>query len=112
MSLTACEQRWGFLHARDAASAFRLTLTRRDAGGLYNLGSFDAPPLEQTVSAIRDLVNPSAELGFGEIPYRPDQVMVLQADMHRLQSLGWKQEVDIHEGLSQTVAWFNARKRH
>ncbi len=112
MALTACEQRWGFLHARDAASAFRLALTRRQASGLYNLGSSDAPPLQQTVSAIRDLVNPFAELGFGEVPYRPDQVMVLQADMRRLQSLGWKQEVEIHEGLSETVAWFNASKRH
>ena len=112
MSLTQSEQRWGFLHARDAASAFRLAITREDAEGVFNLGSYEAPPLRETVTALRDLVNPNADLGFGDIPYRPDQVMILQADISRLEALGWRPQIGLQEGLSETVTWYNAHQRN
>jgi UDP-glucose 4-epimerase len=112
MSLTQCEQRWGFLHARDAASAFRLAITRGDAEGVFNLGSSEAPPLRKTVTALRDLVNPNANLGFGDIPYRPDQVMILQADISRLEALGWRPQIGLAQGLSETVTWYNAHQRN
>lgn len=110
MALTACEQRWGFLHARDAAAAFRLAVTNADASGIYNVGSPEAPPLRETVTRLRDLVNPGAALGFGELAYRPDQVMVLAADVSRMLALGWKPEVPLDEGLRETVNWHDATK--
>jgi nucleoside-diphosphate-sugar epimerase len=105
MALTACEQRWGFLHARDAASAFRLAATHADARGIFNVGSPEAPPLRETVTRLRDLVAPGAALGFGELAYRPDQVMVLAADVSRMLALGWKPELSLDEGLRETVNW-------
>ncbi|WP_027576391.1 NAD(P)-dependent oxidoreductase [Bradyrhizobium sp. WSM1743] len=105
MALTACEQRWGFLHARDAAAAFRLASTQVDARGVFNVGSPEAPPLRETVTRLRDLVDPGAVLGFGELAYRPDQVMILAADVSRMLALGWKPEVPLDEGLRETVNW-------
>jgi UDP-glucose 4-epimerase len=105
MALTACEQRWGFLHARDAAAAFRLATTRPDASGIFNVGSPDAPPLRETVTKLRDLVDPGATLGFGELAYRPDQVMILAANVSRMTALGWKPEVSLDDGLRETVNW-------
>lgn len=110
MALTACEQRWGFLHARDAASAFRLAITHEAASGIFNVGSADAPPLRETVTRLRDLIDPGAALGFGELAYRPDQVMVLAADVSRMLALGWKPEVPLDEGLRETVDWHDATK--
>lgn len=110
MALTACEQRWGFLHARDAAAAFRLATTHAGANGIFNVGSPEAPPLHETVTLLRDLVDPAAALGFGELAYRPDQVMVLAADVSRMLALGWKPEVPLDEGLRETVSWHDATK--
>lgn len=110
MALTACEQRWGFLHARDAASAFRLAITLDSARGIFNVGSPDAPPLRETVTRLRDLVDPGAALGFGELAYRPDQVMMLAADVSRMLALGWKPEVALDDGLRETVSWHDATK--
>jgi nucleoside-diphosphate-sugar epimerase len=110
MALTACEQRWGFLHARDAAAAFRLAITHDAARGIFNVGSPDAPPLRETVMRLRDLVDPGASLGFGELAYRPDQVMILAADVSRMLALGWKAEVPLDEGLCETVDWHDATK--
>jgi nucleoside-diphosphate-sugar epimerase len=106
MSLTACQQQWGFLHARDAASAFRIVLTHPDASGFFNVGHPDAPVLRDTLTFLRDLVNPDAVLGFGEIDYRSDQVMILQADTKHLADLGWQPQVNLDEGLRETVAWY------
>jgi nucleoside-diphosphate-sugar epimerase len=110
MALTACEQRWGFLHARDAAAAFRLAITHDAANGIFNVGSPEAPPLRETVMRLRDLVDPAAALGFGELAYRPDQVMILAADVSRMLALGWKPEVPLDEGLRETVDWHDATK--
>lgn len=110
MSLTKAEQLWGFLNVRDAASGLRTVIESSGASGTYNLGSPDAPPLRETVMAIRDLVDPAGELGFGDIPYRPDQVMVLKADVTRLQSLGWRPRIALQAGLQEMVSWYDANE--
>jgi nucleoside-diphosphate-sugar epimerase len=106
MSLTGCGQRWGFLHAADAAAAFRVVIEDQRAAGIFNLGSPDAPVLRDTVTLLRDLVDSTAELGFGDLPYRPDQVMHLQADVTGLTALGWRPQVVLADGLRETVAWY------
>jgi nucleoside-diphosphate-sugar epimerase len=110
MALTACEQRWGFLHARDAAAGVRLVLESPAAQGIYNLGSPDAPQLRETVRRLHALIG-TGELGLGEVPYRPDQVMVLAADMTRLEALGWRPVVGLDEGLRETLAWHEAAQQ-
>ena len=110
MSLTMAEQLWGFLHARDAATGFRTVIESESATGVFNLGSPEAPPLRDTIIQIRDLVDPAGELGFGDIPYRPDQVMVLKADVTRLQSLGWQAGIGLPAGLQETVSFYAATK--
>lgn len=108
MSLTGCEQLWGFLYATDAAAAFRTVAEHRTASGVYNVGSPDAPLLRDTVTMLRDLVDPAAELGFGDVPYRPDQVMILRANVDRLLALGWMPRVPLWLGLRNTVEWYDA----
>jgi nucleoside-diphosphate-sugar epimerase len=104
MALTGGEQRWGFLHVTDAAAAFRAVLLNQAGEGVFNVGSPDAPRLRDTLSLLRDMVDPAAELGFGDVPYRPDQVMLLQADVQRLSQLGWRPTVTLEEGLRALVA--------
>ena len=80
------------------------------ASGAFNRRKSDASLLHDTILAIRDLVDPAGELGFGEIPYRPDQVMVLKADVTRLQSLGWQPRIALEAGLREMVGWYHARE--
>lgn len=107
-ALTAGEQRWDFLHARDCARALRLALENDRAQGIYNLGSGSARPLRETIAFIRDRIDPSLPLGFGEVPYRSDQVMHLEADIAPLTSdLGWSPQIGLEAGLSETVEWYH-----
>jgi nucleoside-diphosphate-sugar epimerase len=60
---------------------------------------------------IRDVIDPSLPLGFGEIPYRLDQVMHLAADITALSSLsGWSPAVSLKSGITETVAWYQKEK--
>jgi UDP-glucose 4-epimerase len=108
-SLTAGAQQWDYLYVAEAAEAIcRAALSPR-AAGIYNLGSGNAQPLRTIVERIRDAIDPQLPLGFGEVPYRPDQVMHLQADIERLrQDLGWFPRISLDEGLRRTVEWYRA----
>ncbi|MBB6252927.1 NAD-dependent epimerase/dehydratase family protein [Nitrospirillum iridis] len=105
-ALTGCEQRWDYLFVDDAAAAIASVAESAVADGIFNLGAGDAPPLIETISRIRDLIDPAARLGVGEIPYRPDQVMHLEADISRLTAAtGWRPRTPLGDGLRATVAW-------
>ena len=108
-ALTYAEQKWDFLYVDDAADAVVAVAESSSASGIFNLGSGEAPPLRDTITLIRDLVSPNAVLGFGQVPYRRDQVMHLEADIGRLTHLtGWTPRVPLSAGLKRTADWFAA----
>jgi len=105
--LTLCEQKWDFLYVTDAANAFVEVLLNESAAGIFNLGSGSAPPLRETVETIHALVNPAIKLAYGEVPYRPDQIMHLEADVTRLKNTTrWQPAVTLKQGLEMTVKWY------
>jgi len=106
-ALTPGKQKWDFLHVADAARAILAVCESTTAAGVYNLGSGVAPPLRDTVSLVRDLVNPDLPLGFGELPYPANQVMHLEADITRLiEELGWHPRIALADGMVDTVRWY------
>ena len=109
-SLTPAEQVWDYLHVDDVAAGMIAAL---DAGarGLFNLGSGQARPLREIITLIRDLIDPALPLGIGEVPYRPDQVMHLEADITALSAAcTWKPAWSLEDGLAQTIAWHRREK--
>jgi nucleoside-diphosphate-sugar epimerase len=105
-SLTACEQQWDYLFGPDAADAIWSVAKTTTATGVFNFGSGRANSLRKIVETLRDAIDPNLPLGIGEVPYRPDQVMHLEADIARLtRATGWTPATSLEEGLKQTVAW-------
>ncbi len=104
-ALTAGVQRWDYLFSGDAANAFRLMAQHGVNGKTYVLGSGNAQPLKTYVCALRDAIDPSLPLGFGEIPYGPLQVMHLEADISALQQdTGFLPKTDFQNGIRETIA--------
>jgi len=111
-ALTTGEQRWDYLYVEDAARAIWQVATNPAAQGIFNLGSGEAYTVRSIVERIRDIIDPSLPLGFGEVPHRPDQIMHLQADISRLERVtGWSPQVSLDEGLRRTVEWFQKNRR-
>jgi nucleoside-diphosphate-sugar epimerase len=110
-ALTAGEQIWDYLYAGDAAEAlYRLALMGK-TGEIYPLGSGHARPLRAYIEALRDAIDPSLPLGFGEVPYGSKQVMHLEADITALQTdIGFEPTTGFEDGIRKTVEW--VREQH
>ncbi len=111
-ALTKGEQMWDYLYADDAADAILLLAEKGVDGCIYPIGSGVARPLREYIEIIRDLIDPSLELGFGQVPYSDRQVMHLCADISALSShTGFAPRVDFTEGASATIAFVRDRDR-
>ncbi len=65
------------------------------------------------VERIRDHIDSGVSLRFGEVPYRPGQVMHLEADISRLrEATGWSPRIGLDEGLRRTVGWYRRNGEH
>lgn len=104
-ALTPGEQIWDYIYVEDAAAAVLASLDV-DASGFFNLGSGVGRPLRTIIEAVRDAIDPALPLGIGEVPYRPDQVMHLEADISALTAAtGWTPRMPLDEGLARTIEW-------
>lgn len=103
--LTRCEQIWDYIHVRDVASAIRAVSTCPKAIGAYNLGSGVPVILRDIVEEIGQILSFSFELG--GVPYRPDQVMHLEANIDKLKrDTGWTPKEDLKMGILEAVEWW------
>jgi UDP-glucose 4-epimerase len=106
-ALSPGTQHWDYLYVEDAARAIEAVALRTVASGVFNLGSGRTATIRSVAERVRDGIDPRLPLGFGEVPFRPGQVMHLEADVGRLrEATGWSPEIDLDEGLRRTVAWF------
>jgi len=109
--LTAGEQLWDYLYATDAAEALYRAALFGHNRVTYPLGSGQAYPLRSYVETLRDEIDPSLELGFGEVPYGQRQVMRLQADIDMLRhDTGFEPKVPFEIGIRETIEWIRGRK--
>jgi nucleoside-diphosphate-sugar epimerase len=103
--VTRCEQKWDYLFVTDAARAI-VSLADGNYSALFNLGSGEARALKDIMELIRVEVGTPVQPAYGALPYRPDQVMHLQADITKLRAAtGWRPQVTLEEGIRRTVEW-------
>ena len=105
-TLTKCEQMWDFMYVQDTARALLAVTENGVDGKTYPIGSAIAKPLREYVELIRDIVDPSIGLGFGEREYYPHQPMYLCADISELSAdTGFKPGISFEDGISKTIEW-------
>ena len=110
-SLTRGEQICDYLHVVDVARAVAACL-EGGVRGIFNLGSGRAVTLRTIVELARDAIDPTLKLGFGELPYRADQIMRFEADISALtRATGWQPSIDLTDGIRGMVDWYRQRMR-
>ena len=108
--LTEGNQEWNYLHAFDAAEAFRI-LSLAGEPGIYNIGHTKNSTIRDVCHEIANIMGKNHDLlKFGDIPMRPDQVYKLWVSTSKLQNLGWQPKVDLSEGLIHTINWICKKK--
>ena len=111
-AMTKGEQVWDYVYVEDAAKAL-CQIAEKGAFGTLNLASGSTVEIREIAERIRNLVDPALELGLGDLPYRPDQIMYLNGDISKLRAAtGWHPETPLQEGLHRTVEWFRNENPH
>lgn len=106
ISFTKGEQLWDFLYSKDCARAMRLIGEKGHDQEVYCIGSGEKRPLSEFIEIMRDQINKDASLGFGELPYRENQVMKLDIDISNLvEDTGFKPVYDFTTGIVETIEW-------
>ena len=110
-SLTPGEQMWDYLYAEDAGDALCCMAESGRDGAIYPVGSGQIRPLREYFGILRDAVDPALPLGLGELPYPPNQVMHLEADISELQrDTGFYPRTTFEEGIREVVAQYKLRQ--
>jgi nucleoside-diphosphate-sugar epimerase len=106
-SLTPGEQIWDFIYVEDVVQALVALAENDSASGIFNLGSGAPVTIRDMVIEIRNSIDPALDLGFGDFPYPPNQVMHLEADISRIRTAtGWTPTTSRSEGIRKTVEWY------
>jgi len=99
------QQRRSYLHVRDVAAAFDAITHKGVLGERYNIGTnVDRTVLDVVQTIAKELNVPDERIKHVEDRIFNDQRYYM--DSSKLQALGWKEEVDWHEGLKETIRWY------
>ena len=105
-SLSEGNQYYDFIYITDAAKAFRLVGESGRADRTYVIANGQARPLKDFLTELRDIVAPSAELGFGELSFNgiylpPEAYSTAQL----CEDTGFSPDVSFTEGICRTARW-------
>ncbi len=108
-SFTKLEQKWDYLYIDDLIEAL-IALGALGTGGVYPLGSGESRQLKDYVNVIRDIINPSLELGIGDLPYKnPNKIDNQIMDISRLiKETSFTPKVHFNEGIKNTISYFKS----
>ncbi len=105
------QQRREWLHVRDHCAGIWAAWKRGEPGRIYNLSTgVDVPNLE-VIRTLIALMNASEDL-ITFVTDRPGHDRRYALDVSRARDeLGWQSEVDLADGLAETVAWYTGHRQ-
>lgn len=109
-ALTRCEQAWDFLYCDDAARALYLVWDRGQDRTVYNVASGSSRPLSEYVTSLRDAIDSTLQLGFGEVEYPAGRATDLCGDIAQLvRDTGFAPTTPFETGIRETLRSFRER---
>ena len=105
------EQMWDFLYVAEVVRALRCIGEKGIPGKTYGIGSGVYKPLREYIIAIRDMIDPSLELGIGEHPNMSRQTFSSCVNIYDLiKDTGFVQKISFEEGIKRTIAYWQELK--
>jgi nucleoside-diphosphate-sugar epimerase len=114
VSLTHGHQKRDFIHLNDVIDSYikilEFGLTRDFRFKSFEIGTGKSTTVRDLALKIKAISNSPTILGFGDIPYRSDEIMESIADITELASLEWFPKFDLRDGLIQNIKTYEMRK--
>lgn len=103
-SFTAGYQTYDFIYITDAINSIIAVAEKGKAFNRYYIGSGEPKPLREFLLEMRDIVDPEAEIGLGDIPFKGVDISYDQFDLKKVErDTGYKNEVPFAEGIRMTA---------
>jgi len=93
-----------FLHVDDLASASVYLMNNYDSSEIVNVGCGKDISIGEVALLIKDIIGFTGELKFDSS--KPDGTPRKLLDTSKIESLGWKAEISLKDGLTSTYQWF------
>lgn len=107
LHVTKCEQVWDYIYSKDIAEILYLLSKQGKNEGIYIIGSGTKRTLKEYITIIKNEINPSYELKFGDIKYSDKQVMYLCADTSIIKKeLKFECKYTFEEGIKELIKWY------
>ncbi len=112
-SFSAGNQIYDFIYITDAAKVFALLGEKGKSNKTYYIGSLEPMPLKTYLTKMRDVIDPDAQIGLGEIPF--DGVSA-DYDAFNLKSVsedtGYSPAVSFETGIKETANWIRENMKN
>lgn len=105
-SFTSGYQTYDFIYITDAINSIISVAEKGKAFNRYYIGSGEPKPLREFLLEMRDIVDPEAELGLGDIPFKGVDISYDQFDLKKVErDTGYQNEVSFAEGIRMTAEY-------
>ena len=103
-SFTAGYQTYDFIYITDAINSIIAVAEKGKAFNRYYIGSGEPKPLREFLLEMRDIVDPEAELGLGDIPFKGVDISHSQFDLKKVErDTGYVNQIPFARGIQMTA---------
>ena len=105
-SFTAGYQTYDFIYITDAINSIIAVAEKGKAFNRYYIGSGEPKPLREFLIEMKNIVDPEAEIGLGDIPFRGVNISYIQFDLKKVEKdTGYKNQIPFAEGIRMTAEY-------
>ena len=103
-SFTAGYQTYDFIYITDAINSIIAVAEKGKAFNRYYIGSGEPKPLREFLLEMRDIVDPEAEIGLGDIPFKGADISYDQFDLKKVErDTGYVNQIPFSQGIKMTA---------
>lgn len=107
VSLTHGHQKRDFIFVDDVVEAYIALIKYSNEHSFsyrsFEIGSGECIEVRELALKIKRLSNSSTTLGFGDIPYRSDEIMQSKADLKQMTELNWRSSTSLDDGVQNIL---------
>lgn len=110
-SFTAGYQTYDFIYITDAINSIIAVAEKGKAFNRYYIGSGEPKPLREFLIEMKNIVDPEAEIGLGDIPFKGAEISYSQFDLKKVEKdTGYKNQISFAEGIRMTAEYIRGER--
>ncbi len=110
-SFTEGKQTYDFIYITDAITSIVEVADKGKAFNRYYIGSGNPKPLREFLQEMKDVVDSSAELGLGDLPFNGIDISYKQFKLKKVEEdTGYKNKISFKDGIKMTMDFIKSEQ--